>query len=438
MRRFIFILILLLLTVSCGMPSITKTVPPTLTTTHLMPDRTLTKSVTPSPATSKTLSPTLTVTRIPSSTLLPTKIYAQEAMIPELVSVCPENPFVPLNELGLDPQIRLVVKPYTTGEQDEIGYFILSPDMEKPVLTPNIVQPGTVNRGYNISPNGQWILFSRMKKDANNETPWISSLEGKQLWKLDSSGEMSGGTWLDDNSVLLFDKEVQPRKIINPFTKEEEILTGLPKMQVEGVGAKFFRYYGHTYLLYQSGKEVRLFDLINQSDYPVFQWLKEDAAPFLDTSIDYSNGRFLARVNRPYGFDISPEMNIEEIRSQVDYSKVMRQVIFPEQVLPISGLSPLSPNTPAFELAQWGGKDNLNKPQKFYWFDYSTTKYKDYCFEYNNALSNISSDGKFVAFTQYDLPSSLPIPTSIIIINLETGYRTKIEDFQFIGWVIEN
>jgi hypothetical protein len=437
MRRIILFIVLLSVTISCGThTTVFNTPKPSITNTK--PFTTPTKTPQDSLTTLTKTTPTSTATSTVSPTPSPTIAYAKESLIPELVTICPENPYVPLDELGLDSQTRLVIKPYTVGKQDDLGYLILSPDMEKPFIVLNIIQPGTINHGYNISPNGQWVLFRRLKKEENDEIPWISSLDGKQQWKLDSSGQMSGGTWLDDNSILLYDREGNPRKVIDPFTKEEEILTGLPKMQVEGVGAAFFRIEDHTYLLYQSGWDVRLFDPINKTDILVFQWMKEDVAPFLDSGIFYKgNGRFLAWVDRSYGFDLSPEMTIDEIQYQNNFFQIMQQVIFKEKNLPISPSYPLPANAHALLLDQWDGKNNLGKQPRFYWFDYSTGILKDYCFEELSG-SNISPDGKFVAFTKYEEPSYQPVPALITILNIETGYRTIIEDYQFIGWGREN
>jgi hypothetical protein len=342
----------------------------------------------------------------------------------------------------MDPQTRLLVLPDTVEaawDENGTGLFVIAPDTAIPQRIDALFQDGQVNSSYySVSPNGQWIVFNRRVTGQEIGTGWISSIDGQQQWPL--SDDLRVGHWLDDNTVVLvetegefrFDAEREFRGVINPFTMEAEPLSNLPETQVTGIGAVLFQAAGHTLMLYQAGYDYRLFDASTQTDQQVLEWLSSEAVPFLDKSIyATTSGQIVIKVVRPYGFDMSPLMDINEIITSESYTQTMQPVIVPKDVLPVHP-SLESTNTLAMSFYQ-DSEENPQSAPKFYWFDYQQQIIKDYCFA-PQGFASLSLDDKFVAFTRLHLPSQAPVPKSIFILNLETGHIAQIDDYQFAGW----
>ena len=385
---------------------------------------TISLSLTPSPS----ATPIATLTITPA--LSPTSAFELEPINPTLVSLCPENRLVALHQLGLNSQTRLVVLPWTVEEWDEIGYSLISPTGSDTEQVPNLIPERMVNRAgyYHINNNGQWVVYNLQEKENLHEAAWISSLDGKQQWTLSPTKEFKVGFWLDPESVILYDQEQHPLKIVNPFTLEEENLTNLPPIQVEGIGAIFFRESGHTYLLYQSGYEIHLLDLDQHTDHLAFRWLNSEESSYSDLNFFQVGEKFFVTVKRDYGFDMSSELNTGEITSMVSYTRMMQPILLPEGILSAEPFE-LSPSGQAMMIY-------LKEDQQisFYRFDYESNVIDDYCYDAMDSRASVSPDGKFIAFTRFYFPSSRPVPKSIFIINLETGYMSQINGYQFVGW----
>lgn len=202
-----------------------------------------------------------------------------------------------------------------------------------------------------------------------------------------------------------------------------------------GIGAQFFQYAGRTYLIYQGGNnDYRLFDIASQKDQLILKWLQEDASPFLDKGIFVLAGnQIVTLVSRSYGFDISRPMSIEELKISHSYSETMQPVMLPQAIMPASETSNFSRNTSAMVIHD--DTDN----HRFYWFDYHKGIITNYCFApESDGFRDFSPDGKFAVFTHYELPNPQPIPKTTFIFNLETGYVSQIDGYEFIGWAKAN
>jgi len=362
---------------------------------------------------------------------------------PTLVKLCPENPMVPLSELGLSPQTRLLVMPDTLETQwDEngLGVYIIVPDDPIPRKMEYLFQDGFINSSWvRVSPNGRWLILDRRAIGQETHVSWISSLDGQQQWPMNLPGDYVVGDWLDNETVVVYDAQPrdrfarQPRKLLNPFTMEEESLDDLPETQISGIGALLFRYAGHTFMLYQAGYDYRLFDVSTHTDRQVLEWLSLEPVPFLDKSIYVTTeGQIVIKVMRPYGFDMSSWLDVDEILASKSYMQTMQAVMVPQEILPV-----LPSLETTFTLDMSLHKIDLQDPQQtipwFYWFDYQRQVVKDYCFAMSG-YAKLSSDNKFMAFTYYHLPSQAPAPKSIFVLNLETGYIARIDGYQFVGW----
>lgn len=382
-----------------------------------------------------------TLTPLPLSTLtslptpLPATEFAPPPLYPVLEKLCPANPLVPLAEFGLDPRVRLLVVPdtlETRWDEKLVGVFVIAPNDPTPRRMDYLFQDGYLNSsGVSVSPNGRWLIFNRKAIGQENLVAWISSLDGQQQWPLSSPEDNLSAAWLDENSVTLWDAENKPRKVINPFTMEEELLTNLPETDVTELSL-LFRATGHTWLFYQAGYDYRLFNVSTQTDQQVLEWLSLENVPSFDKGLYVTtNGQIMITIVRPYGFDMSPLMRVHEVIASESYTQTMRPVFWPENILPADPkqISVLTYGIPVYR-DSW---QNPNPAPQFYWFDYPQQVIKDYCFE-PLGWASISPDGKFMAATRYYLPSQQPVPKSIFILNLETGYVAQIDGYQFVGW----
>lgn len=399
-------------------------IPTTVEPTAVVPAATVTELATPIP------------TPTPIPTLSPTPELAPAPIYPTLVTLCPADPIVPLSELGLDPQTRLLVSPASLEamwDENEAGLFVISPDDPTPRLFPHLFQSGMVNSSqYGVSSDGQWLIFNRKTINPESVTGWISSIDGEQQWRLSPTEELRVGYWLNDDTILLYDTDNELRKAINPFTMDEELLTDLPETTVTGIGSILFRSAGQTWMLYQAGYDYRLFNVSTRTDQQVLEWLSAADVPLLAKGISVAtDGQISIKVVRPYGFDMSPLMRVSEVIASESYTQTMQPVFLPENILPAQP-SWESTSTSAMSIYN-DSEQNPNPAPQFYWFDYQQQIIKDYCFAPLGSAS-ISLDGRFVAFTRVYLPSQSPAPKSIIILNLDTGYTAQIDDYRFVGW----
>lgn len=372
--------------------------------------------------------PTSALSSAPTATLTP--------LHPNLVTACPSDPFIPLEKLGLNPDARLLVVPETSEsywDENNIGWFVMSAELPVPRQMTTFFQEGHINsKSLRVSPNGQWIIFQRKAIGSDKAVPWAASLDGKRQWPLTTDNRLENGLWLDDDTVLLFGLEnsgfmnsvYETVQILNPFTLEGEYVENLPPLQVQGIGATFFRYAGRTYLIYQSGDDYHLLDMFVQTDQTVLEWLRDDPADFLDKGISIlSDGHMVIRVDRPYGLDMSSAMSPAEVVVSNSYSQTMRPIFLPEAIMPATaGL--LSQDARGVAI--------VGESERFYWLDQEKGIIKDYCFSYG--LSGMSRDGKFAVFVHAVLPHSQPVPKTTFVLNLETGYVSRIDGYEFIEW----
>jgi hypothetical protein len=361
---------------------------------------------------------------------------------PELVTLCPENREVPLSELGMDPRFRLVVVPWTvetTG--DEIGYSLIDPTDPIPRVVP-LIPTGMINKSvwpYEISPDGHWVEYSLQEKDnAERRTVWISSLDGEQMWPISPVGENYSGGWLSPQEILLFGPEEGDRRIINPFTMEERPIPQFPDDETDAKELVGFLFLvdDRAYQMYPGKYEWQLFDYDSMTSHSIFQWLTFKKYSYLDIHFKkYRSGKYIAFVLRDYGFDISSVLDFDEIAASYEYNQIMHAIMMPEAILPAYpgriASTKLSMSLVSFDI--FVDIDYVG----FYWFNYEKMLVTDYCFNSSNTGGNqLSPDDNFIAFKHKFFPVTYPspVPKSITILNLETGYIAQIDDYEFIGW----
>lgn len=400
--------------------------------------------VTPLPIVSSTGVFTSTDTPLPPSQLTPQPTWTPDFLSSDILRLCPENRIVPIWELGMDLATKLLVLPESVENEsigDSNGLFSISPKIDaEPQIIPNLVHNGNINSvSYHVSPNGQWVVFNQKLKDDpdSDELATISSLDGQKQWSLSLNEKYKVGYWLDNTAVILFNQNDEPSVVIDPFTMEKEYLKNIPSLSQEGIGGIFFKHDNFTYLLYQVDDNYRLFVPSKQTDQQVLDWLSSSDTAIIDRFINVtSDGGIIIRVKTSYGFEISPEIKVDNLAEFQSYTDVMKQMRIPDNISS-SDISFSFNSTSRIIWQKNEEKASLSAKSQFFIFNFEQQKLTDFCFEYKSTNLNsisISPDEKFVAFTFFHLPSTSPIPKSIVFLNLETGHMAEINGYRFVGW----
>jgi hypothetical protein len=393
-------------------------------------------------------------------------IPTPDHLTPEIVDLCPvpANRVVALNELGLAPETLLVLLPSDVDPHQlgSTGIWILSPLDSAPQYVP-ILDPedGVANYAYEVSPDHRWVSFLRHKEGEMNQTLWISSLDGKQQWKVTQIGKWSGAAWVSEKEMVVIgmaDEKLGeyegilpsfalvPLFSILPFTLDKQDFLPIPEPETGILDREFYHYVrlgkeAYGIFVINWGEDFILQDLSNGSSRPIFQWLA--GKDWVDSTTTrlwlLSDGTFTVTVTRPYGVDLASGLDFQTITLQQDYDKVMRRIILPGQMMPVSVVAGF-PNTHFLLLEQTitieGYYPPIDSFHALYLFDYQNMSIRNYCF--NSSLRgdiiDISPDGHFLATTFYENPHTDSGDKWVVVLNLDTGYISYIPDFQFIGW----
>ena len=382
------------------------------------------------PTSAPTTTPTVTVEPQPTATTPP----------PSLVRLCPATPLVPIAALGLPDEAGLILRPETlesVWDETGVGLFLLTAEAETPERLTVFEQAGYVNEAWvRASPNGKWLLFGRKSPPTEKQTMWVASADGQQQWPLEVSANSMSARWLNDTAVLMFSAEVRwadlsiaegaDYYVVNPFTLEVERLMDLPPTQVEGLGGRIFQQGGKNYLLYQQGENYRLHDPALNTDQPVMQWLADEPAGLYDKTITLTgDGDIVVRMKRAYGLDVSDPLSVEALAAARSYTETMHPLNLPPAML--AGYAGLELVGEELSVVSTTAEGTL------YVFDAQVGVIRQYC---GTGLRGFSVDGRFAVFTKVESPSPLPIPKTSYVLNLETGYMSQIDGYEYIGWLV--
>ena len=217
----------------------------------------------------------------------------------------------------------------------------------------------------------------------------------------------------------------QTYQVLDPFAMVGQFAEKLPRLELPGIGAKFFQFEDRTYLLYQSGDDYRLRDVFARTDRVVLEWLRDAPASFLDKGVSLlADGRMLIQVRQPYGLDVSSTLTLGEVLASDSYTQTMRPIFLPQSILPVNGI-------------RWSehpsGMMLTSAADRFYWLDYEQGIIRDYCYS-EGRFRGTSLDGRFAAFVGETLPHTQPIPKFTVLLNLENGYASKLDGYEFLVW----
>jgi hypothetical protein len=218
-KKFFTFILLTTLFSSCAPASLPQT--PVAKATNPLPEVTH-RPVATSPLPTRQV-PTMTATAPPSNIITASVTPARTAL-PQTVTIvnppiekrCPDQPDVPLSDLGLNESTRLIVTPDMPYEN--INSWVL---VDATLKTRHIFADIS-NKAFNywISPNKQWIAL-RLRDDVTYKYSfWITSIDGQQRNRL--IREVKPTTlfqWTDNQTLMAFDYDTSaPTLRLHPFT----------------------------------------------------------------------------------------------------------------------------------------------------------------------------------------------------------------------------
>jgi hypothetical protein len=419
--------------------------------THLPPP-TSTPTFTSKPklASTRTIHPSETEVYIwltPQSSATATPLPTKSPIQPKVVKFCPPSQGLSLSDLGLDPNLLIVVQPYDEQEV-ESGIFTISGSDSSPKLVPHSIPPKGWTFTWFRTIDGMLFESHRRPDDGSGYEIWISSLDGEINRKV--------ATIPDDESGLIFGDEVYvygpgpefygdwkddhvPLRRIHIDTGEIEEFPQLPEGAIfDGI----FDVEGELHAMYYKGlaqfEEISLFSYKDEVSIPIYSWLlSKDYVNFHTANLSFGD-KFSGIISRDYGFDIGPPLSLNELQQDFDYSQIMQAVIMPDD--------------PTYEFDTWfvmgwlGGNqvliDHTDKDlmSSIYILDFDRNILFDLCMTLPmDYWWDISPEGKYLSVTT--LAHNVPeepwySAEETMIINLENGLQVSLGRIHVVGWLI--
>ncbi len=372
-----------------------------------------------------------------------------------IIDICPSSRIVPLEELGIPDQFRLIVLPLDLDKYEDYvtGYYLISPTDLRIQYVDVSPTAGTANNSYIVSPDGQWMSFLReSNNDFTNRTLWVSSLNGEKQWKVKQLTDLNYSfQWISKDEIVIWGPQnydfseaypplhyYLPLAAINPFTLEEQPLASLPQEYIDGLQDGMFAFRSGTIYYMFMLRRIESYFLHNYKDnstQEVFEWLNGHGKDSFSRWIHREGDFFIITVDQSYGFDLSPKLSVSDITQQQDYSKIMRKIVLPTEFGQLR-VTDMLPQTNLWSLYQNTDIDS-SSPIMYFTLDPQNMKLMNYCFEIPwDANVADSPDGTFIAISSISSGDEYP-RSEITILNLRTGYASVLKDFHLVGWGVQ-
>lgn len=381
-----------------------------------------------------TSTPTLSITPIDSNILEP-----------EVEKICPLNPEVPFSDLGIPNNLALLTVPEK----------VLGGDINSPLPTDVLSYSGANNFpdklieikqgsddgiiGLDISPGGKWMEITRWNNENQQQSFWVSTVDGQKQWKVKDLTRYQDIGWVNDNEILVtgspHESEYEggvpiedkiPLFSINPFNQETRELAPLPPGTTY-VYHSFNVINGHPYALYRDNTSlyVYLFDYDAAASVRAFQWI-DFSNPTAGAGVK-GNGLYDVALNKD-GLEFATDLTLKQITEINKYDDVMEQLyINGHKFAP----SLFTPRGKYYLAALHDDQADPSQSVSYYLYDYKANVLKDYCLHVGVGFVDISPDEKFASFTFY---GDKDIPGYVLILNLKTGHYSIIPKNKAIGF----
>jgi hypothetical protein len=386
----------------------------------------------------------------------------------QIISLCPEERRIPLQELGLDPRTRLLLLPTPASNSGNYvnGYWYLDPAKTEPVYISHLGL-GATNTDfktelydYDVSPNGRWVSYIRAGEKEERQMVWISSINGQETIFVKEISKYAYPKWVNDQEIVIIGSpyldesgeiysgggmgDYMPLLSINPFNGREQVLLPLPEPEMGYYSQyliNFLREGIDPYALYyepdNDANNFKLFNYTTNISQQVFSWLE----PYIKWNnfniYQFEDNDFHISVMDGFRLSISPLIEFETLPLSCIFNDVMRQIQLPEQFGELYVIN-VAKKGDIFILGEFGSVDVLEDDFLFS-LDTTQNEFRDYCMSvYPSARINPSPDGRYLAITNYTQPGVGIGHSWVNILDLETGYYAEIDGFQMIGWGFED
>lgn len=400
--------------------------------------------ITPPDAGDKTKEPTTII-----STAAATERSVLQDREPNVEKICPPNAEVRINELGLPNNLVLLA----VNEDEILGdtnhplrsnILLFSSEKLTPSQLDKIISfNDDLVVDVRVSPSGLWISIIRWRENSQQKTVWISRIDGENQRIVADIDRMQRVFWISDSEILVVgvpdeadyeggipEEDMRPLFSINTFTSETQNLAPLPTGGVY-VHSSYHSKDGIPYSIFykvdNQKKTYFLFDYSKGTSTQIFRWVDTDPTTGIGIR---SNGLYYAARRIEGGFDFAVDLTKEQITEDMNYNDVMNRFLFSDDQNLV--LSPIFNWTKVEIPILTSASLDDQKPTPFYVFDYETNILRDYCINLGLTSVFFSPDEQFVGFT---INEGIDSPGyHVLILNLETGFYSLIEDIRAIGF----
>jgi hypothetical protein len=405
-----------------------------------------------------TLAPTSTATLVPTTTSASFTATNQPLnfFFPKVEKRCPENREVPVDKLGIDAEMRIIL-----SDLNQTGLWSLESNDSSPTLIQNLPMDKWTSKS--ISPDGKRLAYTIWNPDLSSST-WVYDLENKEQREILNikywEGLAPGVRWLSEQELLIINLPYQsfPLYVANVSTGDSVEVSDVEREPYDEYQT-FYTITGKYYPLYSAGNvgddytDFYIYDYSTHQKIPIFPWLQDKIFfyPYGGTNLglDFYLNKIFIMVEQSYGYDFGVvDTSIRGLTQGTPYDVLMKRVVtehyFDELDLRFVALSPSS-DTLLLSMSYedyTNGKVNNNfdiTPENvesaFFAVDLAhpvvnervnRLVFQDYCLSTSEYyFTSISLDGHIVALSS---------DNEIMLLNLETGYRAHLPNWKFIGW----
>jgi len=412
-------------------------------------------------ATDNSINPTASATEFSTTTPTPKSptntptVTAFAPLDPGILQVCPEQRELSFGELLAGSQFNVIVN---NEELSGSGIFTIEPISMNPSIMPNSNSGGEIVHYEASSPSGEWVAFFTFKSpvDSGEKLLEVIRFDGSNRTTVQVIDSDNSAIWISEDNLLLIGENYEggpqvPLKLINPFTLEEHRFEFSPDeaylLEVFTINGEPFGIFHYPHFKGSSNNfepKFVLVNLLSSLETPILPWLETTPWFGIDPGLIYrnlnllssSNGFVSIVVEKNYGFDYRPLANAEDLISNEAYEDVMVPISIPG---PETNIRIIWKSTDGLLFAF----DRLDifemepRDSSFYIFDAGQLELFDYCLDRGHAGRNAfsSPDGRFLAWTVYELDGGFSDPIATVILDTETGLIARLEGMAISGWI---
>lgn len=387
-------------------------------------------------------------------------------------SLCPIDDFVLIQDLGIPPNIGLLLaQGNVSNSEPDSSYpiFFYDPSIELPGKQLTLNQAKKLHTEPTTSPDGTSFFYLLYDKDQPARTLVVQSVNG-QTRKIVLERDYPFGypLWIDNDHILWMDIldpdiywsfggrpdswEFIPTILIDVQSLEIEVLPPIrfPKTSGQYIIQAFVHTVTENYafLQYADKDQVsyEIYSYASETSQPVFTWLPAKFFQDLEDTRENvtPNGKLYFMALDGSVFWIMSQ-SVEQVLSTTDpLADNVYEFTFPEES---------TPSFVPYYFDTWNAflyikQNNLSEdvlesvPQNLYRFDIDSQTIYDYCLDIQRwrggSSISVSPGEEFVAITLYQDPMTGNGKKDTILINLLTGDRAIVPNYQVFGWVSVN